>query len=132
MRARAYGPAVEVWWTDECGLVDHLLVAWSGRTPEAWLRRADLVICPATPDDAWRRAGEALSALPGAFAAIAGGLVRFRDHRYVPGPSPGTAGPPIADWHRHSGDGSAERPVSAAIAAIRESTRCALRSLDLL
>lgn len=132
MRARAYGAAVEVRWTDEHGLPDHVLVAWSDRTPESWLRRADLVLCPTTPDDAWQHAGDLLRALPGALAVIAGSLVRFRDHRYfdVPGPIRGTAGAAIDGWPRYSG-GSEELSVSSAIAAIRDSTRCALRSLDL-
>ncbi len=131
MRARAYGAAVEVWWTDECGLADHVLVAWTSRTPETWLRRADLVLCPAAPDGAWRCAGDVLRALPGASAVIAGDLVRFRDHRSVPGPFRAVVEPGIAGWHRYSDCGSEERSVSLAIAAIRDSTRCALRSLDL-
>jgi hypothetical protein len=131
MKARTYGAAVEVRWTDECGLSDHVLVAWSAWTPEAWLCRADLVICSAAPDDAWRRAGELLSTLPGASAVIVGGLIRFRDHRNIEVPDPIRAmpGPAIPGWPRYS-DGLEERSVSSAIEAIRASTRCALRSLE--
>ncbi|MFI9454039.1 hypothetical protein [Amycolatopsis sp. NPDC052450] len=119
MRARVRGAVVEVRWTDEYGLPDHVLVAWAGKTPEAWLRRADLIICSAAPDDV-------LSALPGALAVIAGDSVRFRDHRFVAGP----AGSGIDGWPRYSGGGAEELSVSSAIAAIRASTRCALRSLE--
>ncbi|MEV7551844.1 hypothetical protein AB0N89_19650 [Amycolatopsis sp. NPDC089917] len=133
MRARVCGAVVEVRWTDECGLPDHVLVAWAGRTPEAWLRRADLVVCSTAPDDAWRHAGDLLTALPGALVVIAGGLIRFRDHRRVPAPDPirGATGPGITGWPRYPGGGSEEGSVSSAIAAIRVSTRRALRSLDL-
>jgi len=126
VRARARGSVVEVRWTDERGLPDHVLVAWAGKTPETWLHRADLVICAAAPDDAWRHAGDVLSALPGALVVIAGGVLRFRDHRFVPGPAESG----IDGWPRCSGGGPEELSVSSAIAAIRASTRRALRSLE--
>ncbi|RSN40779.1 hypothetical protein DMC64_34000 [Amycolatopsis sp. WAC 04197] len=131
MRAQAYGALVEVRWTDEWGLPDHVLVAWTDRTPETWLCLADLVICPAPPDDAWRHAGDVLAALPGALAVIAGRSIRFRDQRPAATlPRAGEAAPEIDGWSRYSGDAPEELSVSSAIAAIRASTRCALRSLD--
>lgn len=119
------GAVVEVCWTDEEGLPDHVLVAWVGKTPGSSLHRADLVICPAVPH-AWRRAGDALATVPGAVAAIAGDLIRFRGHDRVPGP----AGPGIEGWPRYPGGGQDELSVSAAIAVIRASTRCAFGSRD--
>ncbi|MER6664936.1 hypothetical protein ABT256_10320 [Amycolatopsis japonica] len=131
MRAEAYGALVEVRWTDERGLPDHVLVAWTGRTPEAWLHWADLVICPASPDDVWRHAGDVLAALPGALAVIAGRSIRFRDHRRaaILRRARETVSE-IDGWSRYSGDAPEGLSVSSAIAAIRASTRCALRSLD--
>jgi len=131
MRAQAYGALVEVRWTEECGLPDHVLVAWTVRTPEDWMRLADLVICPASPDDAWRHAGDVLAALPGASAVIAGRSIRFRDHRWaVTLRRAREAVSEIDGWSRYSGDAPEGLSVSSAIAAIRASTRCALRSLD--
>ncbi|MFD5250802.1 hypothetical protein ACFWIW_40055 [Amycolatopsis sp. NPDC058340] len=131
MRAEAYGALVEVRWTDECGLPDHVLVAWTGRTPGIWVRRADLVLCTATPDVAWRHAGEVLAALPGALAVIAGRVIRFREHRTATNLRLAReAVHEIDGWSRYSGDAAEGFSVPSAIAAIRASTRCALRSLD--